>query len=600
MAAQSTTVPFYRYTAFKPDDRTLSSYNRSRSVFDRIPLEHPLRFKKGDRILIPADNLTFPFIVGVNESTKEIGNLHQDNVGLIANDVKDFEVRVHGKIASSGSNRRPFRRPVVYPEPDPKIESSPEPENDSVGAGWSYKSGDPFFLRPPISEEAELENTEGKRSIGIWNLRTGESLTVPVIQLQFFPNCRYIGPQISSSPRRPKRSTKLRFRKNALLTFAAYGQRKMQIHGNGGRVSSIYCVDVETGDAGWILDSHIEELSTLRLKAQDKTLNYSYRSRHSEFGTTPQSPSETLSPQSDKMIEKKGTPEVESGRKSCQYPQNRESSIYPENDPLVGGDDGGDDEELDDIASRLSPMSLSEDGRLQDPPRRSAEPPRRFAQPRPVGQRIVKRVNYNDIFPQGSHEPISSRRPSRIEVRLSETPAPPPKPRQRSQRPERPKDPVPESEVPRERDDADFIEFPRANYITRLSHQVHDLEADRASGLHLVRRQVVPEPEDTAQARTLGWVQEQQLYETEEGDEQEEEEEEDADADADVDAEAESIYETPVFNHDSVYDPTSNEIFRRQKRDYSYPPSDYLSPSEGHYDQPSPNSFFAHPRSQFR
>ncbi|KAK6358623.1 hypothetical protein TWF730_007948 [Orbilia blumenaviensis] len=227
-----------------------ASKHRQACLQDASYFQHALKFQRHDRILVPLDNICYDFPVGVNERTGEVGNLCLDLV-TPAEAIQQF--RIHGvfkeygstkpmKINRQSSNFNEFPPRILYNEPQ-----------------WQYHYGDPFLLRPEFNTTSSSErNNDGVRKINVFNLRTGEPLSVPLSKVRLHPNYRFKSSEIRGS-KRGLESSSTQFRGGQLLTVAVLGGRNVRL---GGRATSslLFCLATASGIPSWVLEDQLEPL----------------------------------------------------------------------------------------------------------------------------------------------------------------------------------------------------------------------------------------------------------------------------------------------------------------------------------------------------
>ncbi|KAK6495838.1 hypothetical protein TWF481_002883 [Arthrobotrys musiformis] len=223
-------------------------------------------WQRHDRILVPLDNICYDCPVGINERTGEVGNLCLDRV-TPAEGIQQF--RIHGVFKEYGSTKPIIKtnanRHYIYHHNQQMHPSVHEefPPATLFEPQWQYHYGDPFLLRPEFrsaNTATEQRDHEGVRKINVFNLRTGEPLSVPLTKLRLHPNYKFKGSEIRSSQNGLGNSI-AQFRSGQLLTVAVLGGRNVRL---GGRTTSslLFCLATETGAASWVLENQLEPLDT--------------------------------------------------------------------------------------------------------------------------------------------------------------------------------------------------------------------------------------------------------------------------------------------------------------------------------------------------
>ncbi|KAK6495801.1 hypothetical protein TWF481_002847 [Arthrobotrys musiformis] len=239
------------------------SKHRRTVIQDASYFQHPLKFQRHDRILVPLDNICYDCLVGINERTGEVGNLCLDRV-TPAEGIQQF--RIHGVFKEYGSTRPIIKtnanRHYVYHQMHSSVHEE-FPPAILYEPQWQYYYGDPFLLRPEFSSTTtttEQRDHEGVRKINVFNLRTGEPLSVPITKLRLHPNYKFKGSEIRSSQKGLGNSI-AQFRSGQLLTVAVLGGRNVRL---GGRTTSslLFCLATGTGAASWVLENQLEPLDT--------------------------------------------------------------------------------------------------------------------------------------------------------------------------------------------------------------------------------------------------------------------------------------------------------------------------------------------------
>ncbi|KAK6348557.1 hypothetical protein TWF718_006345 [Orbilia javanica] len=257
MDLDSKSVMLFRVFIAQEDFDTVSkavSKNRATFLQDASYFQHPLKFQRHDRILVPLDNMCYDCPVGINERTGEVGNLCLDRV-TPAEGIQQF--RIHGVFKEYGSTR-PIKTNVN--QYNPGTEDFP-PEN-LYEPQWQFHYGDPFLLRPdfnPTNITGQREN-EGLRKINVFNLRTGEPLSVPLTKVRLHPNYIFKGSEIRGS-QKGLGNSRSQFRSGQLLTVAVLGRRNVRL---GGRTTSslLFCLATGSGVPSWVLENQLEPLDT--------------------------------------------------------------------------------------------------------------------------------------------------------------------------------------------------------------------------------------------------------------------------------------------------------------------------------------------------
>ncbi|KAK6517677.1 hypothetical protein TWF506_004859 [Arthrobotrys conoides] len=227
------------------------SKHRATFLQDASYFQHPLRFQRHDRILVPLDNMCYDCPVGINERTGEVGNLCLDRV-TPAEGIQQF--RIHGVFKEYGTTK-PIKTNVNHHYSG--IEEFP-PEN-LYEPRWQFHYGDPFLLRPDFNlTNTGQRDAEGIRKVDVFNLRTGEPLSVPLTKIRLHPNYKFKGSEIQGSHKGLGNSG-TQFRAGQLLTVAVLGGRNVRL---GGRTTSslLFCLSTGTGFPSWVLESQLEPL----------------------------------------------------------------------------------------------------------------------------------------------------------------------------------------------------------------------------------------------------------------------------------------------------------------------------------------------------
>ncbi|EPS44099.1 hypothetical protein H072_1933 [Dactylellina haptotyla CBS 200.50] len=250
-----------KFTARRGHDSRPNNVSRARSVFRQQDFHHQLSFKPGDHVLIPIENLGSELPVGIHESNGEVGNLALDNL-----DPEDFVtgLRIHGTILEFGpaDPHLPIRNNNI-----PYCES---PEGATGGPQWEYKYGDAFFLRPLMDEY--IDNGKDRR-IEVFNIRTGRPLIVTPKQVKFLASYRYIG--TSQDQIRPRKSNVKRpvFQTGDLLTVAERKPRDLyKAEGKAPPSKLLFAVKSTTGEAGWVFEDKIQQLSEDEMENYDDVI----------------------------------------------------------------------------------------------------------------------------------------------------------------------------------------------------------------------------------------------------------------------------------------------------------------------------------------
>ncbi|KAK6519426.1 hypothetical protein TWF281_003260 [Arthrobotrys megalospora] len=254
MDLDSKAVMLFRvFTAQESYDAVPKAVSKTRALYvqDASYFQHALKFQRHDRILVPLDNLTYECPVGINERTGEVGNLCLDRVTPVEG-VQQF--RIHGVFTEYGSTK-----PTQGNQSPSKLNEFP-PTN-LPGPRWQYHYGDPFLLRPDFSPTSSGgQDNGGVRKVNVFNLRTGEPLSVPLTKVRLHPNYRFKG----SGMRIIKTgidSSSTKFRGGQLLTVAVLGGRNVRL---GGKATSslLFCLATGSGAPSWVFENQIEALDT--------------------------------------------------------------------------------------------------------------------------------------------------------------------------------------------------------------------------------------------------------------------------------------------------------------------------------------------------
>ncbi|KAF3225537.1 hypothetical protein TWF192_002715 [Orbilia oligospora] len=228
------------------------SKHRATFLQDASYFQHPLRFQRHDRILVPLDNMCYDCPVGINERTGEVGNLCLDRV-TPAEGIQQF--RIHGVFKEYGTTE-PIKTSNVNHH-NSNIEEFP-PAN-LYEPRWQFHYGDPFLLRPDFNlTNSGQRDVEGIRKVNVFNLRTGEPLSVPLTKIRLHANYKFKGSEIRGS-QKGIGSLGTQFYTGQLLTVAVLGGRNVRLGGRTTR-SLLFCLATGTGAPSWVLENQLEPL----------------------------------------------------------------------------------------------------------------------------------------------------------------------------------------------------------------------------------------------------------------------------------------------------------------------------------------------------
>ncbi|KAK6340638.1 hypothetical protein TWF696_008962 [Orbilia brochopaga] len=246
---------FRQYTASEPYDHTGErSVDRAKIV--QQSFQYQLKYKRGDDILIPVDNLGFEHPVGVNETNGQVGNIQNLDhlrLDLDRDEPPTRSYQIHGIIDAPDST--PFK-----PNDYEHLNKPPrEPSPDAVTSRWQYSFGEPFLLRPVTNEQ--LKN-QTEQLVHLFNLRTGEPISAPIATVQLFPNFRYVGTVPVLDPRFS--GSRAAFTCGQLVTAATFGRRSIRL-GHRDSTNSVYCIGAASGAAAWVLEDKLEAIEYISL-----------------------------------------------------------------------------------------------------------------------------------------------------------------------------------------------------------------------------------------------------------------------------------------------------------------------------------------------
>ncbi|KAK6544111.1 hypothetical protein TWF694_000821 [Orbilia ellipsospora] len=201
--------------------RSKSSFRHEQSNYSNSG--NRLKFKQGDTILVPVENLGSNHPIGIHRLRCEVGNLNLDNLDP-QNQV--IWLQIHGYFQIN--------------EPCP-------PQVGAPAHQWTKKDGDPFIIKPRATNETPTDEETGEVLIEALNLRTGEPTLVPPREVELFANHQYIG-----------LSTDL-FQDGEFVTVTQFFSRKVRQEG-GGDLSLWYATSVRTGWGGWVYKNNLQPL----------------------------------------------------------------------------------------------------------------------------------------------------------------------------------------------------------------------------------------------------------------------------------------------------------------------------------------------------
>ncbi|KAF3906068.1 hypothetical protein ABW21_db0207666 [Orbilia brochopaga] len=252
---------FRRYIASEAYDHAIErSADRAKIVQQSFQFQ--LRYRRGDDILIPVDNLGFEHPVGVNETNGQVGNIaNLDHLRLDldrdGSPTKSYQI--HGIIHAPDST--PTEEPAPFKPNDLEHLNAPhrDPSPDAVASQWQYSFGEPFLLRP-VTNEALRNQTE--QLVHLFNLRTGLPVSAPNSDVRLFPNFRYVGTVPVLDPRYS--GSRAAFTRGQLVTAATFGRRSIRI-GHRDSTNSVYCIGANTGAAAWVLEDKLAPIEYVSL-----------------------------------------------------------------------------------------------------------------------------------------------------------------------------------------------------------------------------------------------------------------------------------------------------------------------------------------------
>ncbi|KAJ6262534.1 hypothetical protein Dda_3345 [Drechslerella dactyloides] len=258
---------FRQYTASEPYDYTIPR-SADRAKVGAPEFQYQLKYKRGDEILIPVDNLGFDHPVGINETNGQVGNIaNLDHLRLDLDGRKPptRSYQIHGIIdLDKPTEVSPFR-----PNDYEHLNKPPgQLSEDASSSRWQYSFGEPLLLRP-ISNEQLKNQTE--RLVHLFNLCSGKPLSLPMSSVQLFPNYRYIGTVPVLDPRFS--GARAAFTCGQLVTAAMFGKRSIRL-GHRDITNSVYCISSTTGAAAWVLQDKLEPIEHISLDAYKESLSW--------------------------------------------------------------------------------------------------------------------------------------------------------------------------------------------------------------------------------------------------------------------------------------------------------------------------------------